>query len=176
MRAIMARSPFGVPPVAVRLLERPDNEKAGHDVKDDGAHEARIRLEECRQPGAEDRVVATSEHYLGLGQYAVADPRLEGLLLDDIDGASESIREQILHPHQIEQVECRGWIDVDEYVDVAVGPRVATHDRSEHSRRRDAALPQLRLERLQRRDDLALFRGWRRPRWRNRRREQKPPR
>jgi hypothetical protein len=40
--------------------------------------------EERRQPGAEDRVVAASEHRLGLGQYAVTDLRLD-LLLDDID-------------------------------------------------------------------------------------------
>ena len=54
---------------------------------------------------------------------------LRSLLLDDIDRASEPIREQILHAHQIEQVECRGWIDVNQYIDVAVRPRLTTHDR-----------------------------------------------
>jgi hypothetical protein len=41
-----------------------------------------------------------------------------------------------------------------------VRPRLTTHDRPEHGGRRDAALPQLRLKRLQRGDDLALVRGW----------------
>ena len=40
--------------------------------------------------------------------------RTSALLRDDIDRASEPIREQILHAHQIEQVECRGWIDVNQ--------------------------------------------------------------
>jgi diguanylate cyclase (GGDEF)-like protein len=70
--------------------------------------------------------VAASEQGLGLGQYAVADPRLERLLLDDIDRASEPVREQILHPHQIEQVEGRGRIDVNEHVDALA--ELATHD------------------------------------------------
>jgi hypothetical protein len=100
--------------------------------------------------------VAASEHRLGIGQYAVTDPRLESLLLDDIDRASEPIREQILHPHQIEQVEGRGWIDVNEYIDVAVRLGLTTHDRPEHGGRRGTALPQLRLKCLQRGDAPAV--------------------
>ena len=103
--------------------------------------------------------IALWRHQNTVSAWASMLSRILGLrasLLDDIDRASEPIREQILHAHQIEQVECRGWIDVNQYIDVAVRPRLTTHDRPEHGGRRDTALPQLRLKCLQRGDDLAL--------------------
>src|SRR5215469_15895541 len=83
-----------------------------------------------------------SEGIEGISRRGGSDVRFQSLLVHDIDRAVEQRRNVFLEAHVIPDPDVSLRINLDQNIDVAVGPIVAARVRTEQSRVTDATRPQ----------------------------------